>query len=361
MADKPLDFRSDTLTRPTPGMLEAIARAPLGDDVFEEDPSVNALQERTAEILGKEAAVYVPSGTMSNQLGVRVHCVPGDEFICEAGCHIFNYEQGGYAQLSGVAVRPVEGTNGVLRLEQLTGLIRGDNEHLVQTRLVCLENTHNRGAGRIQPYEIVESICNWAHSNRLATHLDGARLFNAVVATGISAKRWAGNFDTVSVCFSKGLGAPVGSALAGPKDLIRKARRARKLFGGGMRQAGIIAAAALYALENHVDRLAEDHANAKLLADAVRSIDGLELLGDSVDTNIVIFKVDPTLGTAAEFCEKLKARGLFALAIAAQQVRMVTHLDVDRAATERACEILSAVAATAANTKVATGKGITYA
>jgi threonine aldolase len=361
MADKVLDFRSDTLTKPTAGMRAAMAAAEVGDDVFDEDPTVHALQERVAELLGKEAAIYVPSGTMSNQLGVRVHCSPGDEFLCEANCHIFKYEQAGYAQLAGVAARPLEGQNGVLRLEQLTGLINPDNEHLTRTRLVCLENTHNRGAGRIQPYEIVESICKWAHSNGLVTHLDGARLFNAVVATGVDARRWSRHFDTVSVCFSKGLGAPIGSALVGPKDLIRKAHRARKLLGGGMRQAGVIAAAALYALEHHVDRLAEDHANARLLADAVRAIDGLSLVGEAVDTNIVIFKVDSALGTAAELCEKLKTRGLLMLSIAAQQVRAVTHLDVDRAAAERASEILAEVAASASRTKVAAGKGVRYA
>jgi threonine aldolase len=361
MPDKVLDFRSDTLTKPTPGMRAAMAGAEVGDDVFDEDPSVHALQDRVADVLGKETALFVPSGTMSNQLGVRVHCGPGDEFLCEAGCHIYNYEQAAYAQLSGVAARPVEGQNGVLRLEQLAGLIRGENEHLVRTRLVCLENTHNRGAGRIQPSEIVESICNWAHQNGLVTHLDGARLFNAVVATGIDAKRWSRGFDTVSVCFSKGLGAPVGSALAGPKDLIQKAHRARKLFGGGMRQAGVIAAAALYALEHHVDRLALDHANANRLGQAAGDIRGLDLLGDAVDTNIVIFRVDPSLGTAAEFCEKLKAAGLLMLAIGARQVRAVTHLDVDEADTARACEILAEVARQAPHTKAPAGKGMTYA
>ena len=293
MPDQVLDFRSDTLTRPTAAMRAAMAAAPVGDDVFDEDPSVHALQARIAELLGKEAALYVPSGSMSNQIGVRVHCGPGDEFICDAGCHIYNYEQGAYAQLSGVAARTVDGANGVMRLEQLTGLIRGGDDHLVQTKLVCLENTHNRGAGRIQPFDVVESICSWAHKSGLATHLDGARLFNAAVATGIAARRWAANFDTVSVCFSKGLGAPVGSALVGPRDLIRRARRVRKLFGGGMRQAGIIAAGALYALDHHIDRLAEDHAHAKLIGEAVREVEGLELVGNAVDTNIVIFRVDP--------------------------------------------------------------------
>lgn len=361
MPQKLLDFRSDTITRPTPGMRAAMANAEVGDDVFDEDPSVHALQERVADLLGKEAALFVPSGSMSNQLGVRVHCGPGDEFICDSGCHIYNYEQGAYAQLSGVAARTVDGPGGVLRVEQLTGLIRADNEHLVQTRLVCLENTHNRGAGRIQPYDVVESICSWAHDNGLATHLDGARLFNAVVASGISAKDWSKHFDTVSVCFSKGLGAPVGSALAGPKEMIRKARRARKLFGGGMRQAGILAAGALYGLEHHIERMADDHAHARILAEAARGITGLELLGDSVDTNIVIFRVDPSLGTAAEFCEKLKDHGVLMLAIAPQQVRAVTHLDVDRAATVRAAEILAEVAERAPKLKVATEKGVTYA
>jgi threonine aldolase len=360
MSDKVLDFRSDTVTKPTPAMRTAMANAEVGDDVFDEDPSVHALQRKIAERLGKAAAVFVPSGSMSNQIGVRIHCRPGDELICEAGCHIYNYEQGAYAQLSGVATRTVEGQNGVLRLEQLTGLIRGSDEHLVRTRLVCLENTHNRGAGRIQPYEIVESICNWAHSNNLMTHLDGARLFNAVVATGIAADRWAKHFDTVSVCFSKGLGAPVGSALAGPKDLMKEARRHRKLFGGGMRQAGILAAAALYALDHHVDRLAEDHANAARLAKAVRGIPALEVVGDTVDTNIVIFRVDAPLGTAAEFCTRLKERGLLMLAIGAQQVRAVTHLDVNEADTARAGEILGEVAQRAPRTKIVAAEGVVY-
>src|SRR5215831_1463524 len=226
-----IDLRSDTVTRPTPAMRQAMANAQVGDDVFGDDPTVIRLQERLAEMLGKEGA---------------------------------------YAQLSGLAARTVEGEFGVLRLEQLTGVIRGDNDHLVRTRLVCLENTHNRGSGRIQPYDEVVRICRWAHDHGLATHLDGARLFNAVVATGIPAAKWSQHFDTVNICFSKGLGAPVGSAIAGSKELMAKARRVRKLFGGGMRQAGIIAAGALYALEHHIDRLAEDHANAKILADAVR-------------------------------------------------------------------------------------------
>ncbi|HTN74433.1 MAG TPA: threonine aldolase family protein [Pirellulaceae bacterium] len=241
-----IDLRSDTVTKPTPAMRAAMAAAEVGDDVIDIDPTVERLQDLTAELLGKEAAIFMPSGSMTNQIAVRIHCKPGDEFICEAGCHIYNYEQAAFAQLSGVVARTVEGDCGVLLPGQLVGLIRPFNDHLVRTRLVCLENTHNRGAGRIQPYEHVAEICSWAHENGLRTHLDGARLFNAVVATKIHADRWARHFDTVSVCFSKGLGAPVGSALAGPKEMIQEARRHRKLFGGAMRQAGIIAAGALY-------------------------------------------------------------------------------------------------------------------
>ena len=344
MPDEYLDFRSDTITRPTPQMRAAIADAVVGDDVFADDPTVKRLQSHLAEMLGKEAALYVPSGTMSNLIGVRLHCKPGDEMICEAGCHIYNYEQAGYAQLSGVAVRPVEGELGVIRPEQLQGIIRPDDVHYVRTRLVCLENTHNRGGGKIQPYETVEAICRWAHESGLRTHLDGARLFNAAIATGIDAPQWAKHFDTVSVCFSKGLGAPVGSALAGPRDLIAEAVRHRKVLGGGMRQAGIIAAAALFALENHVDRLADDHANAQRLAEAIRQIDRLQLEPETVDTNLVFFTVEPSLGTAAEFASRLKGRGLLMLPTSPTKIRAVTHLDVNGNDVNRAIEILKEVA-----------------
>jgi threonine aldolase len=339
-----IDLRSDTVTRPSPAMRQAMANAEVGDDVLGDDPTILKLQDRIAEMLGKEAALYVPSGSMSNQIGVRLHCQPGDEFICESGCHIYNYEQGAYAQLSGVAARTVDGEFGVLRLEQLTGLIRGGNDHLVQTRLVCLENTHNRGSGRIQPYDEVARICRWAHDNGLTTQLDGARLFNAVVATGIPARDWAQHFDTVSVCFSKGLGAPVGSALVGSGEQIRKARRIRKLFGGGMRQAGIIAAGALFALEHNIDRLAEDHANAKLLGEAVKACPGLKLMPEQIDTNIVIFQIDSELGTAEEFAEKLAAAGVLTYDIGRQSMRAVTHLDVSREQIEKAGEAIQRIA-----------------
>jgi threonine aldolase len=339
-----IDLRSDTVTRPTPAMRQAMSAAEVGDDVLGDDPTVLRLQERFAEMLDKEAAVFVPSGTMSNQIGLRIHCRPGDEFICELNCHIYKYEQGAYAQLSGLVTRTIEGESGVLRLEQLQGLIRGGDDHSVNTRLVCLENTHNRGGGRIQPYAEVVRICNWAHEHGLATHLDGARLFNAVVATGIPAAKWAQHFDTVNVCFSKGLGAPVGSALAGSKEFMTKAHRARKLFGGGMRQAGIIAAGALYALEHNVERLAEDHANAQILADAVRQCSGLKLRPATVDTNIVIFEIDSKLGTAEEFAARLEENRVLVFDIAGQSIRMVTHLDVSREDVQRAAEVVRKVA-----------------
>jgi threonine aldolase len=328
MFDPPIDLRSDTVTKPTPAMRAAMSAAEVGDDVLGEDPTVNALESRIAGLLDKEAAVFVPSGTMSNQLAVRVHCSAGDEFLCEANCHVYNYEQGAYAQLFGVAAQPIEGDYGVLRLEQLIDRIRPENDHSVRTRLLCLENTHNRGAGRVLPFDGVVEICRWAAENGLARHLDGARLFNAVVATGVSAEKWAQHFDTVSVCFSKGLGAPVGSALCGPTELIHKARRHRKALGGAMRQAGIIAAGALYALDHHIDRLAEDHEKARVLADAIRETPGLTLDPDVVDTNIVIFKIAPQLGTAAEFTANLREYGVLMYDVGRQRIRAVTHLDV---------------------------------
>jgi threonine aldolase len=336
----PIDLRSDTVTRPTPAMRAAMAAAEVGDDVFGDDPTVRQLEEQIAAMLGKETAVYVPSGTMGNQLGLRVHCQAGDEFLCETNCHILCYEQAAYAQLFGLAAQPVDGDHGVLQVEQLMDRIRPENDHCVRTRLVCLENTHNRGAGRIQPYDAVAEICGWAAENGLARHLDGARLFNAVVATGISAADWSSHFDTVSVCFSKGLGAPVGSALCGPAELIRQARRHRKALGGAMRQAGIIAAGALYALDHHIDRLAEDHANARILAEAVRSSPGLRLDPEIIDTNIVIFELDPELGTAAAFVARLRDEDVWMNASAPQRIRAVTHLDVSREQVQHAAAVL---------------------
>ncbi len=340
MTAKILDFRSDTVTKPTAAMRAAMAAAEVGDDVLGDDPTVIRLQERVAEILGKEAALLVPSGTMSNLVAVRTHCRPGEEMICEAGAHIFNHEQGGYAQICGVAPRPVQGQRGVMQLEQLTGLIRPANAHYVRTRLITIENTHNRGGGNIQPYDVVESICRWAAEHGLRRHLDGARLWNAAVATGVPPARWAQHFDTVSVCFSKGLGAPVGSALAGPKELIAEALRHRKVLGGGMRQAGVLAAAALYALDHHIDRLAEDHANARRLAEGIAHIPGLKLAWDDFPTNLVFFHIDAGCGTAAELAARLREQGVLVLPDGPHTIRMATHLDISAADVETALAVL---------------------
>jgi threonine aldolase len=335
-----IDLRSDTVTKPTPAMRAAIQAAEVGDDVFNEDPTVRRLEERVAAVLGKEAALFVPSGTMSNQIAVKAHTQPGDELLCEASCHIYNYEAGGPAVLSGVTCRTVEGDYGVLDVSQLEDKVRPVNDHLVRTRLVCLENTHNRGGGRIYPIEKIQAVSEWARKSGLIMHLDGARLWNAVVATGVPAKEWARHFETVSVCFSKGLGAPIGSALSGPRDFIVRARRVRKLFGGGMRQGGVAAAGALFALENHVERLAEDHRNAQVIAQAVADTPGLRLDPPEVETTLIFFQVEPEVGTAQSVAAALKARGVLVGATAPQRIRACTHLDVSAAQAERAADAI---------------------
>ncbi len=334
----PIDLRSDTVTKPSAEMRAAIASAEVGDDVIGSDPTVEALQEFTADLLGKEAALFMPSGSMTNQIAIRLHCNRSDEFLCEADCHVYNYEQAAFAQLSGIVARTIQGVNGVLEPHHFQGKVRPAGDHLVRTALVCLENTHNRGGGTIQPLEHVDGICNWAHENSLMTHLDGARLFNAVAETGIEAKRWSSGFDSVSVCFSKGLGAPIGSALAGSRDFIKAARRARKLFGGGMRQVGIIAAGALYALKHNRQRLNEDHEHAKMLAVAVERVEGLEL-DPAPQTNIVVVRIDPTLGNSTEFARRLLEHGVGVLPFGPQHIRLVTHLDVTRQQIEQAGQI----------------------
>jgi threonine aldolase len=335
-----IDLRSDTVTRPTAGMRAAMQAAEVGDDVFHDDPTVNRLQERLADLLGKEAALFVPSGTMSNQCAVKAHTQPGDELLCEATCHIYNFEAGGPAVLSGVMCRTIEGDYGILDACQLEGKIRANNEHLVRTRLVCLENTHNRGGGRVYPVEKIQAISSWAHENGLLMHLDGARLWNAIVATGIPGVDWAAPFDSVSVCFSKGLGAPVGSALAGTRELIGRARRIRKLFGGGMRQAGVIAAAALYALDHHIDRLAEDHKNARIIAEAVADTPGLHLDPPEVETNLIWVEVDPDAGTARAIANVLKQNGVLVHVAGPSTFRACTHLDVSADQAARAAEVI---------------------
>lgn len=340
-----IDLRSDTVTRPTAGMRAAMHTAEVGDDVFHEDPTVERLQERVAAMLGKEAALFVPSGTMSNQICVKAHTQPGDELLCESSCHVYVYEAGGPAILSGVTCRPIDGDFGILDLSQLEDKIRPINEHLVKTRLVCLENTHNRGGGRIYPLEKIKAISTWARKNGLAMHLDGARLWNAIVVTGIPANEWAKHFDSVSVCFSKGLGAPLGSALVSSKEFVQRARSIRKLFGGGMRQVGIVAAGALYALDHHIDRLAEDHRNAKVMAQGIAETPGLQLEPPEVETNLIWFKVDPEVGKAADVTATLKKRGILVHAAGPQTIRACTHLDVSAAQAERVAETLRQVVA----------------
>jgi threonine aldolase len=321
-----IDLRSDTVTKPTPPMREAMARAEVGDDVFGDDPTVQELEAETAALLGKEAALYTASGTMANQLAVRAHTEPGDEILVDANAHIYYYEGGGPAALSGVMCRCLNGQRGVFTGADIEGALRPVDPHFPPTRLVCLENTHNRGGGKIWSVGQIKEVEMAARKHGLRMHLDGARLWNASIATGIAEREYAAPFDTLSVCFSKGLGAPVGSALAGPKSFIERARRFRKMFGGGMRQAGIIAAGALYALRHHRARLAEDHANAKALASGLAVLPGLGADPAAVETNIVRFRV--LAMPAQQLADRLKPRGVLVLATSADTIRAVTNLMV---------------------------------
>jgi threonine aldolase len=324
--ERVIDLRSDTVTQPTPAMREAMARAVVGDDVFGDDPTVNRLEAETAALLGKEAALYTPSGTMANQLAVRGHTEPGDEVLVEGQAHLYYYESGAPAALSGVMCRCLNGQRGIFTAADVEAALRPPDQHFAPTRLVCVENAHNRGGGKIWPRETLREVVAAARQHGLRLHLDGARLWNASVATGIPERDYAVPFDTVSVCFSKGLGAPVGSALAGPRVFIDRVRRFRKMFGGGMRQAGIIAAGALYALRHQRARLAEDHANAKALAAGLAAISGLAVNVEEVETNMVRFRV--LAMPAAELVRRLQARGVLVLAVGPDTIRAVTNLMV---------------------------------
>jgi len=326
---KPIDFRSDTVTKPTAGMRRAIAEAEVGDDVYGEDPTVLRLEARVAERLGLEAALFVPSGTQANQVAIGAHCRAGDEVLTEAGSHILHYEGGAVPALWGVQPQPLPGERGLLKPEDVAAAVREDNMHNPRTRLLSLENTHNRGGGSVWPVERFRAVVDVARKAGLAVHLDGARLFNAEVAAGVPASTWARLTDTTSVCFSKGLGAPVGSALAGRADLIKEARRLRKRLGGGMRQAGILAAAALYALDHHVERLAEDHANARRLAAALAEVPGVKVDAARVETNMVFAEFDRP---ALEMVTLLGGHGVLTNpAGGPRTVRLVTHLDLSAA------------------------------
>jgi threonine aldolase len=333
------DLRSDTLTKPTSAMRAAMAAAEVGDDVFGEDSTVLALEERAAAIAGKEAAVYVPSGTMANELAIRSQANPGDEILLERHCHVFDYESGAAANLCGVMPRQIPGDRGVITWEQIEAHLRGENEHHAPVSMVLLENTHNRAGGAIFPLDEMQRIGREAHARGLRVHIDGARIFNAVVATGIAAADYAACSDTISFCFSKGLGAPIGSVLVGSRETIKRARRFRKMFGGGMRQAGIIAAGALYALEHNIDRLAEDHARARRLAAGLAQVPGFHVEFDPPDTNMVYVEVTGKLvgisQTAREVCAALKNLGVLCMPVSPFRIRLVVHLDVDDEDIER--------------------------
>ncbi len=347
---EPVDLRSDTVTRPSPGMRRAMADAPVGDDVYREDPTINRLQELVAEMLGKEAALFVPSGTMSNQLCLRTLSRPGDEVIVHEDAHVLHYEGGSAAALSGLQLRPLPGEHGVLDPASVERAIRPPGEHFARTAAVEMENTHNRCGGTVWPLEAMQAIASLARGRGICVHLDGARIWNAHKASGVPLRDYAAAADSVSVCFSKGLGAPVGSALAGSVEFVEEARGNRKRYGGAMRQAGIIAAGALYALEHNVDRLVEDHEKALVLAGFLREVPGLDIV-HPVQTNIIIVDVGPVGVGAETVVGALRERGVLCGVAASTRVRFVTHLDVTaeqvRFAGEEAARLLSRLASAA--------------
>ncbi len=326
-----IDLRSDTVTQPTAAMKEAMLSAPLGDDVFGDDPSVRALEEKTAALLGKEAALFVPTGTMGNQICIRAHTQPGDEMICSDNAHIYIYEGGGFAALSGLSVACVKNDAGIMKPADVKAAIRaeGSLSHYPETSLICLENTANRGGGTYYSLDAIREIGTIAQERDLAYHLDGARMFNAVVASGISPHEMAAPFDSVSLCLSKALGCPVGSLIVGTRTFIDRCHRFRKMFGGGMRQAGILAAAGSYALDHHIDRLTDDHTRAKNLAEALSVLDGYRVNLESVKSNMVYVDVTQEGRSAHELVESLANEGVMITAVSDHTIRAVTHLQVD--------------------------------
>jgi threonine aldolase len=330
MGAAPIDLRSDTITRPTEAMRRAMAVAEVGDDMFGDDPTVRRLEERFCEITGKEAAVFTPSGTMANQLALRAQTEHGDEIITHPESHIIHYESGAPAALSGLMLRYADGPRGQFTPEAMRALVAPEDPDFCITKLVSIENTHNRGGGSIWPLPRLRALIDAVHACRVRVHIDGARIWNASVASGETVKTIVGAADSVSACFSKGLGAPVGSALASDRATIKRARRFRKMFGGSMRQAGILAAAALHALDLHIERLAEDHASARMLAERLAEVPGVRLDPSEVETNIVYFDLDPRHGPAAAVRERLAAVGVLVFDTGPQRIRAVTHLDVTR-------------------------------
>jgi threonine aldolase len=339
-----IDLRSDTVTVPTDGMRKAMARAEVGDDVYGEDPTVNRLQEMAAALLSKRFALFVPSGTMANQLAIRAHTQPGQEVIVESKSHIVRYEQGAAGALAGVQLHWVSGERGIMSAEQVEAAIRPTDPHSISTALICVENTHNAGGGTIYPLATIEKIRALAAKHNIPMHLDGARLMNAVAATTLPPASYAQHFETVSLCLSKGLGAPVGSLLiSSDRQLIDRARRFRRMYGGAMRQAGILAAAGIYALEHHVTRLTDDHSHAKKLARLLQQIPSVQIAPQHVETNIVIFDVTDQRRTPAEIVAALKEQGVLINAIGGLSYRAVTHLNVSAKQIDEAAAVFTRV------------------
>jgi threonine aldolase len=332
-----IDYRSDTVTRPTPGMLEAMMKAKVGDDVFGEDPAINQLESKAAELFGMEAAIFCPSGTMTNQIAIKCHTQPGDEVICDETAHVYQYEGGGIAFNSGASVKLLNGQLGRISAEQVVNAINPDDPHKANSRLVCLENTSNRGGGSCYSLEEIRKIKDVCREHQLALHLDGARLFNALVARNETAAQHGELFDTISICLSKSLGCPVGSLLLGPRPFIKKARRVRKVFGGGMRQAGFLAAAGIYALENHINRLAIDHEHTKRIAAAIAKNKAVASVLP-VETNIIIFEVKVPGGSPL-LVSKLKEEGILGYSISPNRVRLVVHLDITEQMVEKTIRV----------------------
>lgn len=339
MLDRVADLRSDTVTRPTEAMRRAMAMAPVGDDVYGEDPSVNELEALAAEIVGKEAALFVPSGTMANLIALLVHTNPGDEVILGQDSHCMRFEAGGGAAIAGVQYHVIPG-DGRFSAEQVEARIRQQTLHSPGTALVWLENTHNMGGGKVFPLHDVRMISELCHERGIAAHLDGARVFNAAIATGVAVRDIAAEVDSLSFCLSKGLGAPMGSVLCGSADLHRRAHRFRKRLGGAMRQAGIAAAAGIYALENHVGRLVEDHVHAARLAHGLSKLPGIEVRSEAVETNIIMARVRPGWGTAEQLEAGCREQGVLFHALDETRLRLVTHLDVGGREVDRAVEIM---------------------
>ncbi len=336
-----INLVSDTLTKPTPKMLEYMMSAEVGDDVFNEDPSVNALQNRVAEMFGKEAALFCPSGTMTNQIAIKINTKPLDDVICDIDSHIYQSETGGYAFNSGVAITLIQGSNGKVTANQVESSIKPGFDWQPISRLIVLENTCNKGGGSFYTLDEVKPIYDLCKNKGLKMHLDGARIFNSLVETGESTHMWGSYFDTVSVCMSKGLGAPIGSLLIGDKNMIKEARRFRKVMGGGMRQAGYLAAACDYALDHHVERLKEDNNRAKMIGEVLKSMSYVKVL-KPVHTNIVIFQLQDDIKDL-DFIEKLKAKAILAVPFGGNTIRFVTHLDISESMVEQTCKLLKEI------------------